>query len=204
MAAVRQRMSARERREQIISAAMSLFAASGFKGTTTRQIAQRAGISEAMVYRYFPTKEDLYAAIITRAAGQLHDDASLVEFISRQDDAGLLRALATDMLERHQQDTSFLRLLYYSALEGHFLSEMFFQMRVRAKIATLADYIGQRIKDGAFREVDPTLAAMSFLGMVVQHVIGQELFGLKRLYPCPPEAAVETMVGLFLSGLRKG
>jgi AcrR family transcriptional regulator len=199
----RRKLSAGERRERIIESAIGLFSQKGFKGTTTREIAEGAGISEAMVFRYFPTKEDLYAAIITRAAGDVFEEISLIEFISRKDDAGLLRALATDMMTRYEDDPSFLRLLYYSALEGHYLSEMFFQMRVRQKIQTLADYIAQRSKDGAFREVEPTLTAMGFLGMVVQFIIGRELFGLKRVWAFPREQAVDTFVNLFLSGLRK-
>src|SRR3989304_7401995 len=102
----RRKLSAGERRERIIASAIGLFSQKGFKGTTTREIAEGAGISEAMVFRYFPTKEDLYAAIITRAAGDVFEEISLIEFISRKDDAGLLRALATDMMTRSEDDPS--------------------------------------------------------------------------------------------------
>lgn len=194
-------MSAEARREQIVEAAMALFARKGFKGTTTKEIAEKVGVSDTMLFRFFPTKEDLYVALITRAAGNVYQETSVIGLISRKDDAGLLRALATDTLTRHENEPNFLRLLYYSALEGHYLSEMFFQMRVRLKVQTLADYIAQRIEDGAFRQVDPTLAAMAFMGMVGQYVIGRELFGLKKQYPATREAAVEGFVSLFLNGL---
>jgi len=199
----RKRLSSEERREKITEAAVALFSQKGFSGTTTREIAELAGINEAMLFRSFPTKEELYSAIITRAAGELHDEASLVEFISRKDDAGLLKAVAADLIERNERDMSFLRLLYYSALEGHPLSEMFFQMRVRLKIQALAGYFRERIKDGDFREVDPDLTAVAFLGMVVQYVIGRELFGLKKSYPFARETAIDTFVRIFLAGLRK-
>ncbi len=201
--AARQRMTAEVRREQIVEAAMHLFAYKGFKGTTTKEIAEQVGVSDTMVFRYFPTKEDLYSALITRAAGNVYQETPIIELIRRKDDAGLLRALATDTITRNEKDPNFLRLLYYSGLEGHFLSEMFFQMRVRVKIQALADYIAQRIADGDFCQVDPTLAAMAFMGMVIQHVIGREIFGQKRFYPASREAAVETFVSIFLSGLKK-
>ena len=48
---------------------MACFATSGFRGTTTRELAARVGITEAALYRYFPSKEALYGAIIDRKMG---------------------------------------------------------------------------------------------------------------------------------------
>ena len=60
----RKRLSQIERRTQIVDVAMRLFASKGFKGTTTRAISVAAGVSEAIIFRHFETKEDLYNAII--------------------------------------------------------------------------------------------------------------------------------------------
>ncbi len=57
------RLTADERRQTILAAALPLFANRGFNGTTTRQIADAAGVSEALMYRHFPSKEDLYVAL---------------------------------------------------------------------------------------------------------------------------------------------
>src|ERR1051326_5746444 len=58
------RMCADERRLQIAAVAMRLFSERGFRGTTTKEIAQAAGVSEAIIFRHFATKEELYTAII--------------------------------------------------------------------------------------------------------------------------------------------
>src|SRR2546421_11659687 len=58
------RMAAEERRLQIAQVAMRLFSERGFRGTTTKEIAQAAGVSEAIIFRHFTTKDDLYTAII--------------------------------------------------------------------------------------------------------------------------------------------
>jgi AcrR family transcriptional regulator len=57
------KLSGEERRVAIIQAVRHLFANKGFKGTTTRELAEAAGVSEALLYRHFPAKEDLFAAI---------------------------------------------------------------------------------------------------------------------------------------------
>src|SRR5438270_13167565 len=54
------RFSAANRRQQIMDVALQLFARRGFQGTTTRQIAERARANEAIIFRHFPSREDLY------------------------------------------------------------------------------------------------------------------------------------------------
>jgi len=56
-------MSSEQRRETIVKAALPLFARSGFASTTTRELAQAAQVSEALIYKHFPSKESLYAEI---------------------------------------------------------------------------------------------------------------------------------------------
>ena len=58
-----QRLSAEQRREAIVRAALPLFARKGFANTTTRELADAAGVSEALLYKHFPSKESLYAEI---------------------------------------------------------------------------------------------------------------------------------------------
>ena len=56
------RLTAPDRRRQLIEAAMDLFSRKGFAGTTTKEIALAAGVSEAIIFRHFATKRDLYTA----------------------------------------------------------------------------------------------------------------------------------------------
>lgn len=60
--------SSHERQASLLSAATSLFAANGFTGTTTKQIAKAASISEALPCKHFPTKHALYNAIFAEKA----------------------------------------------------------------------------------------------------------------------------------------
>src|SRR5438067_1640194 len=57
------KLTGEERRAAIIQAVRHLFADKGFNGTTTRELAEAAGVSEALLYRHFPTKEALFEAI---------------------------------------------------------------------------------------------------------------------------------------------
>ncbi len=61
-------MAGEDRRLQLLAVAETLFSNRGFRVTTTKAIAQAAGVSEAMVFRHFATKEELYAAILDHKA----------------------------------------------------------------------------------------------------------------------------------------
>ena len=69
----RQRMPAAERRELVLEAAMTDFAANGLAGTSTEDVARRAGISHPYLFRLFPTKKALFIALVERCFGRVKD-----------------------------------------------------------------------------------------------------------------------------------
>jgi len=60
---LKERVSSVERRRMIIAAAVPLFAQEGFRGVTTKRLARQAGVSEALLYQHFPSKDELYAEV---------------------------------------------------------------------------------------------------------------------------------------------
>jgi AcrR family transcriptional regulator len=62
------RLSSPERRQRIVEAVKAVFAERGFDGTTTRELAKAAGVSEALLYKHFPSKESLYTAMLDACA----------------------------------------------------------------------------------------------------------------------------------------
>ena len=199
---MQQRVPREERRRRIIESAATLFSRRGFRGTTTREVAQAVGVSEATVFQHFATKEDLYTAIIEVKA-QTRQVLDVVSPLAEaRDDAALLRALAREMILRTQADPTLMRLLFFSALEGHALADLFFQRRVQAIDDFLGRYIADRVAAGAFRAVDPILAAWNFIGMVIQYLLLQELFHQKAPPHVTVDQAIEEMVTTFLRGVQ--
>jgi AcrR family transcriptional regulator len=79
----RRRLSADERQAAILAAAVPLFASKGFDGVTTRELASAADVSEALLYKHFPSKEALYAAIPRHLEAALETDPALQRFAAR-------------------------------------------------------------------------------------------------------------------------
>ena len=67
------RMSADERRELVVRAALTEFARSGFAGTSTEAIAKRAGISQPYVFRLYATKKDLFIAVVNSCFDRVYN-----------------------------------------------------------------------------------------------------------------------------------
>ncbi len=184
----------------MIDTAASLFASNGFEGTTTKAIAKAAGVSEALLFKHFPTKRALYAAILEEKAQYSGLREAAEEAARNNDDARLFTLLAGSRI-RKGADPTLLRLLLFSALEGHEMSEMFFKQQYSVFYDLLALYIGRRIEDGAFRPVDPRLAARAFFGVIVHHRLLHDIFGLPmhRTH----DETVNEYVTLFLNGLAQ-
>lgn len=68
--------TAEERREELINAAIPVFAEKGYHAAPTKQIAERAGISQAYLFRLFPTKEDLFVAVCERSCEVMYGSFS--------------------------------------------------------------------------------------------------------------------------------
>lgn len=190
-------------RDKLLEAAIKLFAEKGFNGTTTKEIAEKAEVNEALIFRHFSTKRDLYGAIIEKKIFEEPGiEITLETHKDSKDDALVFTAIATRMFDRCGKDPSFMRLLHFSALEGHDLSDMFFETYVEYINMLICDYIETRIKDGALRNVNPLYASKAFIGMVVNQIIAQELFGEKKRGKIDQEQLIATFVGIFLNGIK--
>lgn len=204
------RMTGDARREQILQTAVSLFSQRGFKGTTTKEIARVAGVSEAMVFRHFENKDALYGAILDTKGCQdgVHRfpweaNETLRTAIEQKDDFAVFYNIAFDALNKHESDVGFMRLLFYSALEEHELAERFFHEFIERIYQFIGGYIEQRQRDGAFREMNPRIAVRSLLGMLIHHSLNNILWDKGRtILDIPNEEAARNFAEILLRGIR--
>ncbi len=200
-------MAGEERRDQICEIAMKLFSIRGFSGTTTREIANTAGVSEATVFKHFANKDELYAAILdTKACSHAFDNpfAKIADKIEQKDDYGVFYGMALNALNKHENDSDFLRLMLHSALEGHELARLFFENFITRIYDYLSEYILERQKDGVFRQIEPRLVVRAFTGMYIQHSLNNILWDKdQKLLKISNEEAAHEFAEILLRGIKK-
>jgi AcrR family transcriptional regulator len=197
-----QRFSAEDRRNQILHVATDLFASKGYEGATTREIAKRAKVNEAIIFRHFPTKEELYWAVIEAKCEASAKKSFMTDILQAGDPVReTFVTLAETILRRREKDQTLARLLLFSALENHRLSHRFFQSYIADYYEALGDYIQQRIDSGEFRRLDTLLAARGFLGMIVYHSLIQDLFGGSKFHAYDVREVAESMTDIWLQGM---
>jgi AcrR family transcriptional regulator len=202
------RMSAEERKLQILRVAVTLFSQRGFGGTTTKEIAQAAGVSEAMVFRHFATKQELYSAILDHKAcsgDSMNPEQMVAEALKQKDDQAVFERLALGALDHHECDPEFQRLLLHSALEGHELAEMFFEKFILRVYELLGGYVTERQRDGAMVKMDPSIVVRSFIGMIIHHSLNNNLWDPnRRLLKISNEDAAKQFTTILLHGISTG
>ncbi len=199
------RLTSEARRSAILDAAVRLFSDKGFRGVTTRELAAAVGVSEPVLYQHFQTKGDLYKAILEERAmcgdRTIPSDLSLLSD-PPGDDRSFLTKLANGIINWHATDPTYARLLLFSALEHHELSQLFFERYSEGFFIAVAGFFERRIRDGAFRRIDPSLAAQSFIGLAANYGMSRAVFK-RTMVDLPQEQIVEGFVDIFLEGIRK-
>jgi TetR/AcrR family transcriptional regulator len=197
------RMSSEDRRHQLIRVAIALFSKKGFSGTTTKEIARIAGVTEAIIFRHFPTKDDLYAAILDEKATQIEFDGWLEEMrehAARRDDEAVFRALVKKLVDFHRKDPDFMRLMLFSALENHTLAQKFHDKRGDSLHKFLRGYLQARQREGAFEDLNINATICACFAMPMHYSMVRQLFQFKQLDVSDKEAIV-TFTQLLLNGI---
>lgn len=199
----RQRLTSAERRAAIVRTAIELFAQRGFRGTTTRELALAVGVSEPVLYQHFATKRDLYTAIVDQMVGQRAAEAekSICQFEHSSDDRTFFQWYGEQVLDWYLDEPSNIRLLLFSALEGHDLADIWHNRCTIHMIQVMERYVARRMGEAGFRLQNPVIAARAFIGMICQY--GQ----VCAIYQHPvPELSrsevVSQFVDIFLNGVR--
>jgi len=197
----KERLSGEERRAQIINTALDIFAEKGFNGTRTREIAQRAEISETLIFQHFKNKQELYLAIFKEFVSHHPAIPELEQKTKKKDDIGVFKEVALHIVKYSRQDPRIIRLSLFSALEGLHLRDS------KEAPPTLSEFLGkyiqQRIEDGDFKKVNSQITARLFIEAILMYLLDQKVAITGPAIPFTEKKAVETLVTIFLSGLKK-
>lgn len=199
---MRVRLSAAERRKQILSVAATLFAHRGFTGVTIKDIADACSINQAMLYRHFDSKEMLYLCVVEDKIKHLEINAFLEQLEPDLSICDLLKSLAFHILSIGSLDPEINRLLLFGTLQGSPEAGALFRAWRQPFVDFLQRELQECIDRGDVRPVDAHITARSFIGMVMDCSVSCFLWPEFGYEEFDPQRAVENNVGVFLRGLQ--
>jgi AcrR family transcriptional regulator len=203
-------MARRERRpearpDEILDAAMAVFAEVGFAGARVEDIAARAGLSKGAVYVYFESKHAMLKALVRRLADRVVGGAeALVESGAGVDAEKTLRSLLTFIAVQvsNPQVSAAPRLVMAEAQRFPEIGALYRDVvltRVRRLIARLCE---RGVAQGAFRPVDPEVLLRMCGGPMVAQMMLTTIFADPAAPGPAPEAIAAGIADMVLNGLK--
>jgi TetR/AcrR family transcriptional regulator, mexJK operon transcriptional repressor len=156
-----------ERLNELLDIAAELFISDGFQSASTNVIAQRASASKASLYSRFPTKEDLFLAVLDRRINRIFEavKATIGTEASTRD---TLVAFGEQILLPIFSDAQLALLRVVSMETTRFpqLGRRFFALGPERGISVLSNYMEAQIARGVLRGQDPRVMSQHFFGLI--------------------------------------
>jgi AcrR family transcriptional regulator len=188
-----------ETRTRILQAALKLFARQGYDGTTTRDLAEKAGVAEGTLFRHFTNKKAILIEVATEGWVEI-----LTDLLTELSEMGSYKAIAQVMRRRMlslHQNADLLKVCFMEAQFHPDLREKI-QSDVIAKMTDVAEAFFQTAMDqGIYRRQDPKLVARVFLGMFTIAGFSQDTIMAQDSSPTEMKAMAEGLADIFLNGV---
>ena len=190
-------------RLKIEHAAQKLFTRQGFHGTTVREIAQQACVSMGKLYLYYPTKEDIFIAVVRRMEQKMEALRQKKIFpLMQSPDSETLKKLGMAIGRVVSENLDYWRLMYVDVVEfrhKHFIQSY---REVAGGLRTYSSALFQKAPIPFPSNVNPGLAYVSLYMQFVTYFLVEELFGAKRYLGVSNEEAVDQFVRLYTRNLK--
>jgi AcrR family transcriptional regulator len=186
-------------RTRILQAALRLFAAKGYEGTTTKDLASAANVAEGTIFRHFANKKAILIEVATSGWVNI-----LTDLLTELSEMGSYKAVAQVMRRRMlrlQENSDLLRVCFIEAQYHPELRERI-QSEVIAKMTDVAEAFFQTAMErGIYRPMNPKIVAQVFLGMFAIAGFSNEIIANPANSPQALQEMAEGIADIFLNGV---
>ncbi|MEO7026966.1 MAG: TetR/AcrR family transcriptional regulator [Caulobacteraceae bacterium] len=171
------RLKTDSKRQAILAAAQDVFRDHGYGGASMDQVAARAGGSKATLYRYFPSKADLFLAVLLE--GAVERASALFDALDPTADlaAGLRRFGARYLALTLAPDTLALRRVLIAEGARAGVGQRLYDEGPRLTWGKMAAHLAAAMDDGRLRRADPWIVAMHLRGLLEADLVNRALLG---------------------------
>ena len=191
-----------DRREQIMDAALRVFAKKGFARASNKDIAREAGITPGLIYHYFKSKYDLLRAVLEARSPVRLLESNAPQFHDLSPEA-VVRALSEQILTIADNENfgQLMRVYLSELLHNPKLLPMGTSM-IQKAITVLETYLTEEMEQGELRRADAGLAAHLFLGSIMDLVLRRQVLHDPVTLQYSRQQIVDSLVSMTLQGLK--
>ena len=172
-------MKAAERRASILAVAKILFADCGYHGVSVDEIAKRLGVSPAVLYQHFDSKEALYEAVLNEIA--CHRESYVEAALAGPDDFSCVLSRMTRVyIDSVIGDPDYLKMEMQAMLEDARLAEQFFDARWKSFTDFIEVSMQELAVTGMFNQVNPRIASLMFQGALREALYAKLILQTER------------------------
>lgn len=191
------------RPDEVLDAAIAVFAQKGYARTKMDDIAKAAGISKGTVYLYFPSKDALVEGIVRRAVTPIAEGA-LPQLAAFQGDPRLPITMLIKVLVGLLGDPERLavpRLILREGMNIPAIAEIYRRDVLDLAIPTLTGLVERGIASGHLRPLDPELTVRSIIGPIIAHLMLSEVFGIRPEGKLSFDRLMENHLNILFDGI---
>jgi len=189
-------------KQRLLDATLKLISEKGYLGSTTREIAQEAGVTELTLFRHFGTKEKLFEALL-RTHTFLPRLKELLPELDGLSYGDSLRLIATRFLLSLKERKSLVKIMYSEVTTYPEKIKKLYNKFADDLRLTLASYFRGLQKKGLLRTVSPEMAAQLFLGMLFSYFRSEEIMRAGGMKKQTMEKNIKEFVDIFMFGTMK-
>jgi AcrR family transcriptional regulator len=186
-------------KQRLLEATLKLVSEKGYLGSTTREIAHEAGVTELTLFRHFGTKEKLFEELLNNHTFLPKLKELLPELDGLAYEEGL-RLIATRFLLSLKERKSMVKIMYSEVTIYPDKIKALYNKFVDDLRSTLATYFRSLQKKGVLRQVAPELAARVFLGMLFAYFRSEEIMRPGGMKKKAMEQQVQELIDIFVRG----
>lgn len=174
-------------RDRVLQVAQQLFAERGYRGTSLRDIAKRIGIKAPSLLHHFPSKQQLYVAVLDRMFQSIEDAANAIAW-AKENRQERMRQAITDAIDFMVARPDFVRLLWMEMADESGVGRQVLKRRMPPLFSTAVNFIFRGQREGEFRaDVDPNHFMWSLnsitIGFFTTAAMLKRLWGVNLLEP---------------------
>jgi AcrR family transcriptional regulator len=191
-----------QREEQILQAALEVFSQKGYAAATVPEIARLAGVATGTIYIYFPSKREMFIAVIRKFILTV-PLLNLIENMPKAEFPAIFKSILQNRLNLTEGD----KMSRISSLMGEIqrdpeLKALFSEKLIQPFLSRMEDYYRDASVTNNFRQLEPTVAVRALGGMILGFIMLKSMEGSNSpIIGLPQEKVAQDLLNFVLFGL---